>query len=92
MLPRCHLYRADSSCHIFQLPPPPTSTVQYINPLPPKHHSVVEATYLHYSVVDLKTLFLVRRTFLDDLGYKDPLTRSAVVVVLRNKLQLLSGR
>lgn len=47
--------------------------------------------YLYYSVVDLKASLLVRRTFLHDLGYKDPLVRSAVTVILRDKVQLLSG-
>jgi len=48
----------------------------------------VESTYLYYSVVDLKALVLVRRTFLDDLGYKDALIRRAVAVVLWNTLQV----
>lgn len=51
----------------------------------------MSATYLDDLVVDLKASFLVRWTLLHNLGHKDPFIQSAVIVVLWNKLQLLTG-
>lgn len=41
--------------------------------------------------MDLKAALLVRWTLLHNLGYKDPFIRSAVIVLLWNKMHLLSG-
>lgn len=44
------------------------------------------ATYLNYPVMNMKASLLVRWTFFNNLGYKDPFVWSAVIVILWNRL------